>query len=914
MDLPHTFTEGEKKCLEEYWATCSKTPRKNLLKLIRHVNIFNPNPTKKSWEYIFWDRQLTDEMIDFALSMKLRKDYYITDLAKKNNMTVEHAAQLGDEMVHVGLLQYSSDDDGVDMLKLDVFAPGTMELAIMTEEQSQKFPEMAPAFCNYVLDLQKIGSFAFTMGDALFRVVPVTKAIENETKKCSFEEAEFFIRQAGESIAVAPCECRKMRRMMDQGTADLEGEWCINLGKYAESCIRVGKARRISQEEAIEKLRRAEELGYVHQISNIDGKDYSIFICNCSWDNCMGLKLSWYTNSPNMSRSNFVATVNKNNCVACGRCTEVCPVNAVKIGQKLLQQNPVEVKDKDTADDHIIYLPNKWEKDFMYNRKNVIPETGTSPCKTECPAHIAVQGYLKLAGEERYMEALELIKYENPFPAMCGRVCARYCEDVCTRGTLDAPVAIDEVKKWIADQELKETSRYIPKKMFDKGHKIAVIGSGPAGLSCAYYLAVYGHDVTVFEKDARPGGMMTYGMPNFRLEKDVVQAEIDIVKALGVEIKCGVEVGKDVTIQQLRDEGYKGFYLAIGAQGGRKLSIPGEDAKEVLSGVEFLKDVADEKLQKLKGNVVVIGGGNVAVDVARTAVRTGADSVAMYCLESRDILPAADDEVAEAEEESITLNCGWGPKEIVLKDGKVSKVIFKKCTSVFNSAGKFDPKYDENDTMEVKADYVLAAIGQSIVWGDLLKGENVTLNPNQTVKADDWTYATSAKDIFAGGDVVTGPKFAIDAIAAGKQGAESLHRAVWDGHDLILGRIPRNNFKEIDKDNLVITSYDHSMRQVPGKDAKKVKSFSDERLTLTEEQVKVEAARCLSCGAAHVDQKMCIGCGLCTTRCKFDAIHLHKEFDEYGDVYEKLIFNILKKDIKKWNGIMINRAKSALGK
>ena len=908
MDLPHTFTEGEIKCLEEYWANCSKEPRKNLIKLIRHTNIFNPNPTNKSWEYIFWDRQLTDEMVDFALSMKLRKKYYIPELAKKNKMSIEHAAQLADEMVHVGIIEYATDENGVDMVKKDVFAPGTMELAIMTEEQSQKFPEMAPAFCNYVLDLQKIGSFAFTMGDALFRVVPVTKAIENDTKKCSFEEAEYFIKQAGDSIAVAPCECRKMRRMMDQGTADLEGEWCINLGQYAESCIRVGKARRISQEEAIAKLRRAEELGYVHQISNIDGKDYSIFICNCSWDNCMGLKLSWYTNSPNMSRSNFIASVDKNNCVACGMCTEVCPVNAVKIGQKLLQQNPVEIKDKDTADDHIFYPPTKWERDFMYNRKTVIPETGTSPCKTECPAHIAVQGYLKLAGEGRYMEALELIKHENPFPAMCGRVCARYCEDVCTRGTLDSPVAIDEVKRYIADMELKAESRYVPKKKFDKGHKIAIIGSGPAGLSCAYYLAVYGHEVTVFEKNERPGGMMTYGMPNFRLEKNVVDAEIDIVKELGVEIKCGVEVGKDVTIQELREQGYKGFYIAIGAQGGRKLNIPGEDAEGVLSGVAFLKDVADDKLKDLKGNVVVIGGGNVAVDVARTAIRTGADTVAMYSLETRDILPAADDEIAEAEEESVTLNCGWGPKEILTENGKVTGVIFKKCTSVFTN-GKFKPQYDENDTMEVKANYVLAAIGQTIEWGGLLEGENVACQPNGTIIVNNWTYATKTDDIFAGGDVVTGPKFAIDAIAAGKEGAESLHRGVWEGHDLVLGRIPRN-FREIDKDNLVITSYDHSVRQTPCKDPAKVKTFSDERLALTEEQVKIEASRCLSCGAAHVDQKMCIGCGLCTTRCKFDAIHIHKEFDEYGDVYEKLILNIVRKDLVNWNKLMTGRLKT----
>ncbi len=375
--------------------------------------------------------------------------------------------------------------------------------------------------------------------------------------------------------------------------------------------------------------------------------------------------------------------------------------------------------------------------------------------------------------------------------------------------------------------------------------------------------------------------MMTFGMPNFRLEKDVVNAEIDVVRELGVEIKCGVEVGKDVTIQQLRDEGYKGFYVAIGAQGGRKLGVVGEDSEGVVSGIDFLRDVAFERMPKLSGNVIVVGGGNVAVDVARTAIRYGADKVTMLCLESRDEMPAADDEVLEAEEESIVVECGWGPKEIVAKNGKVTSVIFKKCTSVFDADHRFSPKYDENDTMTLDADFVLAAIGQSIQW--------------------------------VGGDVYTGPNFAIRAIAAGKEGAESVHRYVWEGHSLTLGRVRRDNYHYIDKDNMVVSSYDRGIRQVPGKDPEKVKSFSDERLTFTEEQVKAETSRCLSCGAALVDQKICIGCGLCTTRCEFDAIHLSKLPDEdcaEGVVYEKIIPKVIQEEAKKVKRLAIKKIRA----
>ena len=483
------------------------------------------------------------------------------------------------------------------------------------------------------------------------------------------------------------------------------------------------------------------------------------------------------------------------------------------------------------------------------------------------------------------MDALKLIKHENPFPAVCGAICNKRCEEACTRATIDQAVAIDEIKKFIAEQELKAENRYVPLcenhvgEMFTE--KIAVIGAGPAGMSAAYYLRIKGYPVTIFEKESRAGGMLTNGIPSYRLEKEIIEAEIDVLREMGIEFKYHVEVGKDITIQQLREEGYKAFYVAIGAQGGRRAGIPGEEGEGVVTGVEFLRNVnLDEEHVKLEGRTVVIGGGNVAIDVARTAIRAGSNDVTMVSLEKREEMPAAKDEIQEAEEEQIQILNSWGPKEILLKDGKVSGIVLKKCVSVFDEEHRFCPLYEEEECMTIECENVLLSIGQSIQWNQLLEGTKVELNRNGTAIADGITYQTAEPDIFVGGDVYTGPKFAIDAIAAGKQGCESIHRFVHEGHSLTLGRDLRQ-FIELDKANLDIEEFDNAKRQIPGKKAGVAeKTFRDLRSTFTEEQIRTEAKRCLGCGASIVDENKCIGCGLCTTRCEFDAIHLSRDLPE----------------------------------
>lgn len=775
---------------------------------------------------------------------------------------------------------------------------------MLNREQAKEHPEIARAFEEYSRTSVEPVTQIMPMGNGALRVIPVESAIKSVTRKAPYEEISHWLTKYQNHIALAPCQCRLVRQQMGEGTGNMPEEMCIILGATAESCIRTGKARRITKKEAEEVLELAEKRGYMHQVTNMDGTDKIWALCNCERDICFALRTSQYFGTPNMSRSNYIAEVDAQKCAACGQCVETCPANAIRLGQNLCTKEPVTYPKKPLPDDHN-WGPDRYNPEFRTNYENTY-KSGAAPCKATCPAHVSVQGYIKLAAQGKYMEALELIKKENPFPAVCGRICPHNCEGECTRGHLDEPVAIDEIKKFIADLELKEENRFVPEKLFDySDKKIAIVGAGPAGLSCAYYLALKGYTITVFEKQEKLGGMLTLGIPSYRLEKNVVEAEIDVLKKLGVTFKTGVEVGKDITIAQLREKGYQGFFLAIGAQGGRKLNIEGDDHEDVIAGVDFLRDVNLGKEVTTPGNVIVIGGGNVAIDVARTAIRTGAANVSMFCLEGEKEMPAQDEEVVEAKQEKVLIQNGWGPKRILVEGSKVTGVEFIRCTSVFNKEGRFSPKYDENETKVVPADKVLLSVGQSMEWGDLLKDSKVVVNPNGTVAVDAFTLQTGEKNIFAGGDAVTGPKFAIDAIAAGKEGADSLHRAVQEGQSLTLGR-NRRIFDVLDKDNVDFSGYDKAKRAAVSRDPQKENTFSDPRITLTVEQVKAETKRCLECGAAIVDANQCLGCGECTVRCKFDAITLRKEYDAYSFGYENIKKHAIKRQLGRKVKIALN--------
>ena len=857
-------------------------------------------------EYYCMENIVSDDEADIAIAAGLRKERTAGWLAAKVGKTVAEIQPALDNLVYYGVFRrVYSEELGEDTYFMQIFAPGILEMMVNNQPLMAAHPEVGRAFEEYTrLRMQAMGPI-LPDGYGLMRVIPVESAIEGLPGVTDDERLSYYLNKY-DTFSVSPCSCRASRTLLGDGCGHLAEDMCVQMGKGAEHYIRSGRARQISREEAYEIVKRAEENGLMHDIPNIEGSGETSAICNCCACACFGLRAGMMFGARDAIRSNFVAEVDEAKCVACAQCVEVCPGNAPKLGQKLCATNDTSAP-KYTKITETFNFAKAVNEDYRENREDVLP-SGTAPCKAACPAHIPVQGYLKLAAQGRYTEALELIKTENPFPAVCGRICNKRCEAECTRGDVDEAVAIDEVKRFIADHDMHEETRFVPKMVNQIGRpyteKIAVIGAGPAGMSCAYYLAQKGYPVTVFDRNPVPGGMLTLGIPSFRLEKDVLNAEIDILKEMGVEFRCGVEVGKDVTIQQLRDEGYKGFYLAIGAQKSAKLHIPGEELEGVLGGVDFLREVNLGNKPDIGRRCAVIGGGNVAMDVCRSAVRLGAEETYVFYRRSEAEMPADPEEVREAMEEGVKFRFMSAPVEIIGADGRVSAIkIEKMALGEPDEKGRRKP-VGTGEFEIVEIDSVIGAVGQTVDWGTLDVGALKTTKKN-TAEADSLTYQTAQPDIFVGGDCYSGPKFAIDAIAAGKEAAISLHRYVHPGQTLTAGR-DRREYRALDKEHAMIGvgGFDREHRQTPGYNAAKAKTFADARVTFTEEQVRKECARCLGCGATKVDSYLCIGCGLCTTKCKFDAIHLKKVRDWHAAPFEAMPIKVAENLVKRTGGIV----------
>lgn len=902
------FNKSERFNFALTWADVDgREYRQDIVDLANKIGRTKPNSGRDAIpfgpEYYVLASILDEYQAKISMHLKFREKVSVQDVVDASGEPYDKVKEALEYVAWSGAA-FVNNVDGVDVFWQDIFVPGHMEMIVNNRELSAKHAEIGEAFYYFGKKKGPAAAGIMPVGGGPMRVIPIERSIDGNTKKISYEEISGYLDRA-HLFSVSDCSCRTSRESMGEGCGHLKEEMCIQLDHAAEYYIRTDRAREISREEAFEIIRKAEDNGLMHSIPNLDTPGETHAICNCCGCGCYAMRLANEYVNGDIVRSNYKSVVDESNCVACGECVDVCPTNALRLGQKLCSVEPIDEQVTKVVPHNTEWTDDKLNHDYRTNRKNTL-DSGTAPCITNCPAHIPVQGYVKLASQGKYSEALELIKKHNPLPAVCGRICPKLCEEDCTRGDIDEAVAVDDIKKFIAEKDLEQDVRFIPTKRNDySDKKIAIIGGGPSGLTCAYDLSIDGYDVTVFEKEEMLGGMLTLGIPSYRLEKDVINAEIDVLKEMGVKFQTGVEVGKTITIPELRTKGYNAFYVAIGAQSGRALGLENEDAAEVISGVDFLRDVNLGKDSAVKGKVIVIGGGNVAIDVARTAVRLGGvTQTDMFCLETREGMPAHVEEVEEALDEDINVNNSYGPVRVVTENGKVVGVEFKKCLSIFDKDGKFNPQYDENDKKIVECDYLLLSVGQTFNYGSLFKGEDVKLTPRNTIEVDNITLQSSKEDIFAGGDVASGPRFAIDAIAQGKEAAVSIHRFVQNGQSLVFGR-DTQSYVVFDKKNLAeIDGFDGTQRQkiehVDGKVAKT--TFKDLRGILTEEQIKKETARCLGCGATKVDEYLCVGCGACTLKCKFDAIKLERVYDvkgyEIADLPKAVMKNVVSRKVK----------------
>ncbi|GAW91843.1 FAD-dependent oxidoreductase [Calderihabitans maritimus] len=553
-------------------------------------------------------------------------------------------------------------------------------------------------------------------------------------------------------------------------------------------------------------------------------------------------------------KGNFTVTVRKfpryidiEECTACGDCEQACPVQVKNEFNQEMDNRKAVYKLFPQA------VPNKY----------MIEKRGTPPCRSTCPAGTNAQGYVALISQGKFKEALEVVRRRMPFAGICGRICHHPCETECNRAELDDPIAIAYLKRAAFDYGWTEETAASPQPEEKRSEKIAVIGAGPAGLTAALDLSLKGYQVTVFDALPEPGGMLRAGIPRYRLPEEVVKRETAWILGAGIEFRGNTHIGKDISFDELKKQGYRAILIAVGTQKSRLLKIEGSDQEGIVGALDFLRQAALGEKPPVGRRVLIIGGGNVAIDAARTALRLGAEEVHLACLESREEMPAHEWEIEEAIEEGVQVHPSWGPKRF-LGDGKrVTGVELIQCSAVFDAEGRFNPQFVEGSEKTFDADMVIVAIGQASDLSFLPQDGGIEITRQGTIVVDPVTMATGAEGVFACGDIVSGPASVVEAVASAHEAAESIHRYL-NGEDIKAGRERSKPAKLTPPDKTVYRS-GRRVVQPMADPSERTKDFREVYLGFTEEMAIEEAQRCLNCG-------ICSECLQCEAVCKKKAV------------------------------------------
>lgn len=511
---------------------------------------------------------------------------------------------------------------------------------------------------------------------------------------------------------------------------------------------------------------------------------------------------------------------------------------------------------------------------FVHTEDLIVP-----PCMDACPAGVDVPRYIRAVRKRQYDQAVAVLREKIPFPIVCADACFAPCEDVCAYRQFGDPVAIRALKRTAMDKgsDLWKKNKNVAPKT---AKRVAIIGAGPAGLTAAYYLVSKGHEVTVYDAFPKPGGMMRYGIPEYRVPEERLDKDISDILDWGVKFKGRTVIGKDVTMSQLKKK-FDAVFIASGANGSIKIPLEGAEKKGVLWGWDFLRDVSLSKKFQFKGDVIVVGGGNVAMDVALTSRRLGSENVHLYCLEKREEMPAHEWEISRAEEEGILIHNSWGPKK-VLGERRVEGLRLIRCTSVFDDKGIFNPTYDEEITDKIDGDTIILAVGQKADLGFVKRQKNIETDDDR-IHVQDTTFSTGEKDIFAGGDVVSGPDSIITAIAHGRKAASSIDQYLGGNGDI-------EEELASHEEGVWISEFDRVVEpryQMPLLGLKeRSTSFEQVERGLSEEHAVAEAKRCLDCDARMFEvvvyAENCKECGYCSEVCRLDVFIPADFFNDRG--------------------------------